>query len=89
MKTNMNKLFRILVALLALTPAIAMADLYLQIPGVPGDIVDKVHGGWIRAAELSRKVDAGTSWLNGGGASVGKPIPGELTIRLPSGPWSK
>ena len=70
------------------TSAVAAADTFLLVPGVPGDVTDKTHSGWIRVATVDWDVDAETSWTKGGGASVGKPDPGKIRLTLPNGPWS-
>ncbi len=70
------------------TSAVAAADTFLLVPGLPGDVTEKAHSGWIRVATVEWDVEAGTSWTKGGGASVGKPSDGRLRLTLPNGPWS-
>ena len=76
------------VALCAL-PAVAQADIFMLITGVQGDSTAKGHEKWIRVSSLDWEVEAETSWTKGGGASVGKPNPGELQLVLPTGTWSQ
>jgi type VI secretion system secreted protein Hcp len=65
---------------LAVTPA--MADsMFLKFTGDPlivGDSVDARHSGEIDVDSYSVGIEADTSWTKGGGASVGKPNPGEF-----------
>ncbi len=75
-------------AVLGLTSAMAAAETYLLVPGVTGDSVAKGHEGWLRIAFLEWEVEADTSWTKGGGAAVGKPNPGKITLKLLTGPWS-
>ena len=66
------------------------ADIFMLIttPSQPGDSAAKGHENWIRVASLDWNIEAQTTWTSGGGASVGKPSPGELQLVLPNGFWS-
>jgi type VI secretion system secreted protein Hcp len=75
-------------AVLGLASTLATAETYLLVPGVTGDSVAKGNEGWIRVAALTWEVEAESSWTKGGGASVGKPNPGKISLKLASGPWS-
>lgn len=44
-----------------------------------GESVQKGHEGWIELRSWSWTVDAQSSWMKGGGATVGRPTPGSLT----------
>jgi type VI secretion system secreted protein Hcp len=73
---------RLCVAMFALcgcagAPALA-DDMFLRLEGIPGDSSDTQHPGEIALTSYSFGVEAESSWTKGGGASVGKPNPGEL-----------
>jgi type VI secretion system secreted protein Hcp len=68
--------------------SLAQADTFMLVPGVQGDSFGKGRDGWIRVSRLEWGVDAETSWTKGGGASVGKPNPGKLVLKLANGPWA-
>lgn len=78
----------IVAACLGAVPTLAAADTFMLVSGVPGDSVEASHKGWIRVSDLDWPVKAQTSWTQGGGASVGKPIPDKLQLTLPTGTWS-
>lgn len=78
----------VFVACLAVFPALAYADTFLAVQGVGGDATDAAHKGWIRVASLDWEVRAPSSYSGAGGAGVGKPVPEELKLTLPGGPWS-
>ena len=50
----------------------------VKISNAPGE--SKAHKDWIEIQGWEWEVDAETSWIKGGGASVGKPNPGKLTF---------
>lgn len=74
---------------LATVPAVAQAEIFMLVTGVAGDATAKGHERWIRVSSLDWTVKAGTSWTQGGGASVGKPQPGPIDLLLPTGTWSQ
>lgn len=78
----------IVAIVLGLASAMAAAETYMLVPGVTGDSVAKGHEGWIRISRIDWAVEAATSWTSGGGASVGKPNPGRIAVKLATGPWS-
>ena len=78
----------IVAAGLCALPGVAMADIFMHIARAAGDATAKGHENWIRVSSLDWEVEAATSWTQGGGASVGKPKPGEIQFVLPTGPWS-
>ncbi|HVF64839.1 MAG TPA: type VI secretion system tube protein Hcp [Casimicrobiaceae bacterium] len=67
----------VLTASFAAAPAFA-DEVFLRLDGIPGDSSDAQHPGEISVTSFSLGVEAETSWTKGGGASVGKPNPGEL-----------
>lgn len=79
----------IVAAALCALPAVAQADVFMLVTGVAGDSTAKGHERWIRVSSLDWKMEANTSWTQGGGASVGKPMPDELQLVLPTGTWSQ
>src|SRR5512134_2529890 len=79
----------IVAAGLCALPAVAQADIFMLVTGVPGDSAAKGHEKWIRVSSLDWKMTAQTSWTQGGGASVGKPFPDALQLVLPTGTWSQ
>lgn len=61
-------------------------DMYLQLndgKDYPGDATAKGFENWIEVQAFSWGVEAESSFLKGGGASVGKPQPSEITIAKP------
>lgn len=76
------------VIVLGLASAIASAETYLLVPNVQGDSVAKGHEKWLTIAAIAWEVEADSSWTKGGGASVGKPNPGKIVLKLATGPWS-
>jgi len=74
---------------LAALPAVAQADIFMLVQGVPGDVGAKGHEKWIRVTSLDWRMEAESSWTKGGGASVGKPNPNALQLVLPTGTWSQ
>lgn len=78
----------IIAAVLGLATTLATAETYLLVPGVTGDSVAKGHESWIRIAALAWEVEAESSWTSGSGASVGRPKPGKISLKLATGPWS-
>lgn len=74
---------------LLVVPAIAHADIFMLVTGLPGDATAKGHEKWIRVSSLDWKTTANTSFLTGAGAAVGKPVPDALQLGLPSGTWSQ
>lgn len=74
---------------LVAVPAVAQAEIFMLVTGVPGDATSKGHERWIRVSSLDWPVKAATSWTQGGGASVGKPQPGPIDLILPTGTWSQ
>ncbi len=88
----MRNLFRIWIVtlgLLALPSAAQAADIFMLIQNQAGDSAAKGHENWIRVSSLDWNLVAQSSWTQGGGASVGKPNPGELQLALPTGIWSQ
>jgi type VI protein secretion system component Hcp len=67
----------VLATSLAVAPAFA-DEAFLRLDDIPGDSNDAQHPGGIAVTSFSLGVEAETSWTRGGGASVGKPNPGEL-----------
>ena len=67
----------VLTVSLAATPAFA-DEVFLRLDGIPGDTSDAQHPGEIAVTSFSLGVEADSSWTKGGGASIGKPNPGEL-----------
>jgi len=49
------------------SPALAAADIYLQIPGIPGDSPDRDHPGWIEVQSYQNEMGRGA--ISAGGAS--------------------
>ena len=78
----------IVAAMLCALPGIATADIFMHIARASGDSTAKGHENWIRVSSVDWNVEALSSWTAGGGASVGKPMPGEIQLVLPTGPWS-
>lgn len=88
----MNRIFRALIVaagLAALSSLAQAAEIFMLIPGVPGDSASKGHEKWIRVSSLDWQTEAETSWTKGGGASVGKPNPGAIELVIPTGTWSQ
>lgn len=56
---------------------------------IAGDARDQGHEGWIDVSKLDWDVTAESSWITGGGASVGKPKPGAVKLTFATGPWSR
>jgi type VI protein secretion system component Hcp len=69
---------------LALVAAPACADeLFLAFDSdIAGGSTDPRHRGALRLLSYSLGVEADTSWTRGGGASVGKPQPGEFRFTM-------
>ncbi|HEX4884447.1 MAG TPA: type VI secretion system tube protein Hcp, partial [Casimicrobiaceae bacterium] len=68
----------LLVLGLAAAPACA-DELFLAFDAeIVGDSTDPRHRGALRLLSYALGVEADTSWTRGGGASVGKPQPGEF-----------
>lgn len=70
-------------ALASVATAAARADEYFMrlsggTPGIFGESVTKGYENWIELDSVAWGVTANTSWTQGGGASVGKPNPGDL-----------
>ena len=61
---------------------VGVAGRYLTLDLIPGDSVAKGHEKTIEVIDASWQVDAQTSWTRGGGASVGKPNPGGLSLSI-------
>lgn len=79
-----------IIALVCTLPALARADIFMLAQHhLAGDSTAKGHENWIRVSSLDWNLAAQSSWTLGGGASVGKPKPGELQIVLPTGLWSQ
>src|SRR5438128_2256359 len=53
---------------------------FLSFSKVEGESIQKGKEKWIEIQGWDWHVDAETSWTKGGGASVGKPNPGRMTI---------
>lgn len=79
----------IVAAGLCALPAVAQADIFMLVTGVAGDSTAKGHEKWIRVSSLDWKVTAQTSYTQGSGAAVGKPLPDALQLVLPTGTWSQ
>lgn len=71
-------------AFVASTSSVAVRadNYYLRLtggtPGIIGESTVKGYEHWIDIDSVSWSADADTTWTKGGGASVGKPNPGEL-----------
>lgn len=65
----------------AASPAIAESNVFLQLkdPDIKGSSTEEKHKDWIDVSATQFKVSAEVSYLKGGGASVGKPVPGALS----------
>jgi type VI protein secretion system component Hcp len=70
----------IIVAALALaSTGVRADDIFLKFSGdIVGDSTDPQHPNEIVLVSYSLGVTADSSWTKGGGASVGKPVPGEF-----------
>src|SRR5260221_2649614 len=53
---------------------------FIQFDKVEGESIQKGKEKWIEIEAWDWEVDAETSWTKGGGASVGKPNPGKMTV---------
>jgi len=72
------------VAIALLATGAARADEYFMklsgaSPGIFGESTVKGYENWIQLDSVGFGVTADSSWTKGGGASVGKPMPGDLT----------
>ena len=59
------------------TPAVAASDIFLELKNpdiIKGSSTDASHKDWIDVSSTHFSVNAVTSWVKGGGASVGKPV---------------
>ncbi len=70
-------------ALVSVASAAARADDYFMrlsggTPGIFGESALKGYDNWIELDSVGPGVTADSSWSKGGGASVGKPVPGDL-----------
>ena len=88
----MKNLIRIWIVTIGLCtlPAIAVADTFMLIPGVAGDVTETAHKGWIRIASVDwgahNNTTIGTAT---GGAGAGKSTGREFKLKIPTGPWSR
>jgi len=58
----------------------AADDAFLKLSDIAGDSTDPQHPNEIALLSYSFSLDADSSWTRGGGASVGKAIPGDVRI---------
>ncbi len=85
---NQSLLVRIVSVCLTTLPALAAADTFMQVPGVPGDSAEANHRGWIRVADVDWAVEAPVTVGLDGFARAGRPQSDKLRLTLPSGVWS-
>lgn len=80
----MKHAHRMKIAALALGAIVSTAasadDVFLKLSDIPGDSTDAQHPNEIALLSFAFSLDADSSWTRGGGASVGKPNPGEVRI---------
>jgi type VI protein secretion system component Hcp len=79
---------RALALTVLVSPALAAAATFLQVPNAPGKATDRQHAGWIPVESVDWTTTAATNWTSGAGASIGKPNPGPITLTMRTGPWS-
>ena len=79
---RLRHLFIVAIALLA-TGAARADEYFMKLsgssPGIFGESTVKGYENWIQLDSVGFGVAADSSWIKGGGASVGKPIPADLT----------
>lgn len=84
-RTGVCRAAVVLVGSLGCTAPLA-DQMFISLSGIPGDSTDVGHKGEIDVLSYSVGATANSSWTSGGGASVGKPNPGELNF---SAAWDR